>query len=247
MKRKLSFVLVASLVVIASPVSLLAWDEGYISLITPVKTEAPLTIEPDISFRLGQVIPPDEANFRISDGIVLFDAAKIGFSYITDNSQQELAIDVSGWLPIGPFKAGADAEIIWARIPGALTEDERYWSAAATLFASGWIVPDIFNAALNLQYDIYYSRFNTGLGLSFAVIPDTLSIVAEAAVSPVGNVSWMWDAGVLIKTAGHQFLLYVGNGTDMKMRNTLAGENDPGDLTFGFTLRRKIDIYFGQN
>jgi hypothetical protein len=232
--------LLALLLLGAAVAGLSAWDEGYLSLTVPVQTDAPLAIEPDLSMRLLDIIPPGRAGFRISDGVVLFKTAKLAVSYL--GNQRELSAELSGWLPVGPFRLGAALEGIWADDPAAA--DSRYWSAAGTLFGSGWIVPNVLNLALNVQYDLFFQRLNAGLGVSVAVVPDALSIVAEGLFSPLGTFDWAWQAGVLIKTAGHQFLLYVGNGNDMRMRNILAAVPDPGAVAFGVTVRRKIDIFF---
>jgi hypothetical protein len=242
MKQSIRWVLVATLAFLGAvaPASLSAWDEGYISLTVPVKTEAPLVIEPDLSVRMLQVIPPDRAAFRVSDGVVLFKLMKVSVSYLTN--QKELSAELSGWLPLGPFNAGASVEGIWADDPNA--PGSRYWSGAGTLFASGWVIPDLLNAAVNLQYDLFFQRLNIGLGASVAVVPDALSIVAEATVSPLGVLALTWDAGVLIKTAGHQFVIFVGNGNDLRMRNALASAPDISALAFGVTVRRRLDVFF---
>ena len=238
---KKRFVLTIAITLLAA-VSLFSWDEGYLSLTVPVKTDGILTVEPELSARMLDVIPPDRAAFRISDGVVILDSMRATVSYLTN--RRELSAEFSGWLPVGPFFIGAAVEGIWADDTAA--PDGRYWSGAATVFASGWIVPSLLNAALNVQYDLYFGRLNAGLGVSVSVIPDTLSIVAEGLFSPLNAFSWAWQAGVLIKTAGHQFLLYVGNGNDMRMRNILAAAPDPGAVAFGITVRRKIELLYRQ-
>jgi hypothetical protein len=242
MNNHMRAILVASLVIFGAlaPMSLFAWDEGYISLTVPVKVEAPLVIEPDLSVRMLQVIPPDQAAFRISDGVILFRSMKVSVSYLTN--LKELSGEISGWLPFGPFAGGISAEGIWADDPANV--GSRYWSGAATAFASGWIVPNVLNAAVNVQYDFFFQRLNAGLGASVSIVPDKLSIVAEAFVSALGTYAFGWDTGVLIKTAGHQFLIYVGNGNDLRMRNTLAASPSIGSVAFGLTIRRRLDIYF---
>jgi hypothetical protein len=237
-KRFLLLLILA--VLTAAP--LFSWDEGYLSLTVPVKTDGTLTVEPELSVRMLDVIPPDRAAFRISDGVVILDSMRATVSYLTN--RRELSAEFSGWLPVGPFFIGAAVEGIWA--DDLVTPDSRYWSGAATVFGWGWIVPSLLNVALNMQYDLYFERLNAGLGLSVSVIPDTLSIVAEGLFSPLNEFAWAWQAGVLIKTAGHQFLLYVGNGNDMRMRNILAAAPDPGALAFGITVRRKIEILYKQ-
>ena len=217
-----------------------AWDEGYYSLILPVKSDAKLAIEPEITTRLFQVIPPDRAGFRIADGVILFNTMRVGLAYCT--IWKELSAEVSGWFTVGDFRFGGAAEGIWADDPAApLT---RYWSAAVTLYGTGWIVHNLLNVAFNVQYDFYFQRLNGGLGLSLSVIPDALSVVAEGMISPLGEFSWAWTAGILIKTAGHQFLIYVGNGNDPRMRNILSDRPAPGEISFGVGLRRKIDIIY---
>ena len=235
-KRLFTFLL---LLCLAAPL-LSAWDEGYLSLTVPVTTDSVLAVEPDLSVRLLDIIPPDRAAFRISDGVVLLDTARLTLNYLTN--QRELSAELSGWLPLGPFSLGAAVEGIWADDPNLPAE--RYWSAAGTVFAAGWVVPQVLHSALNVQYDLFYGRLNLGLGVSVSVIPDTLSIVAEGLLSPVGTLSWAWQAGVLIKTAGHQFLLYVGSGNDMRLRNILAAAPDPGAVAFGVTVRRRINLIF---
>lgn len=242
MKQHAKWILLVSLVLSGAlaPMAVSAWDEGYISLTVPVKVSAPLVIEPDLSVRMLQVIPPGQAAFRISDGVILYQRVKLSVSYLTN--LKDLSAEVSGWLPFGPLTAGAAVEGIWADVPSDGTQ--RYWSGAATLFATVWIVPNLLNAAVNLQYDFYYERLNAGLGVSVSVVPGSLSLVAEAAISPLGVQAFGWDAGVLIKTNGHQFLLYVGNGNDIRMRNIMAAVPAPGAVAFGITIRRRIDVFF---
>lgn len=242
MKRNLfaSIVFLTLLFSIIPAAGLFAFDEGYYSLILPVKTDSKLAIEPEISVRLLQLIPPDLPGFRIADGVILFDTVRIGLAYCT--ILKELSAEASGWFTVGDFRFGGEAEGIWSDDPAdPLT---RYWSAAATLFGTGWIVHNVLNMAFNVQYDFFYQRLNGGLGLSLSVIPDALSIVAEGMISPLGVFSWAWTAGVLIKTAGHQFLIYVGNGNDPRMRNILAANPSPGALSFGVGLRRRINIVY---
>jgi hypothetical protein len=242
MKHHIRSIVVVSLAILGAlaPMTLCAWDEGYISLTVPVKVEAPLVIEPDLSVRMLQVIPPDRAAGRISDGVILFRSMKVSVSYLTN--LKELSGELSGWLPLGPVTAGASAEGIWSDDPAS--PSTRYWSGAATLFASGWIVPNLLNGAVNVQYDFFFQRLNAGLGASVSVVPGLLSIVGEAFYSPIGTQTFGWDAGVLIKTAGHQFLIYVGNGNDLRMRNTLAVAPSSNAVAFGLTLRRRLDVYF---
>jgi hypothetical protein len=241
MKQHAKLILLVSLVLTGAfaPMTLSAWDEGYISLTVPVKVDAPLVIEPDLSVRMLEVIPPGQAAFRISDGVILFQRVKLSVSYLTN--LKDLSAELSGWLPFGPLTAGAAVEGIWADDPAG---GPRYWSGAATLFASAWIVPDLLNAAVNVQYDLFYQRLNAGLGVSFSVVPRKLSLVAEASASPLGVQAFGWDAGVLIKTNGHQFLLYVGNGNEIRLRNILAAVPNPGAVAFGVTIRRRIDVFF---
>ena len=163
--------------------TLCAWDEGYISLTVPVKVEAPLVIEPDLSVRMLEVIPPGDAAFRISDGVILYRNVKVTLSYLTN--LKELSGELAGWLPFGPITAGVSAEGIWA--DNSPTDATRHWSGAATLFASGWVVPNLLNMAANVQYDVYYQRLNAGLGASFSIVPEKLSLVAEGFISPLGT------------------------------------------------------------
>ncbi len=232
--------LLAGALLVVTAAGLFAFDEGYYSLILPVKIDSKLAVEPEITVRLLQIIPPGLPGHRFADGVILFNTVRIGLAYCT--VWKELSAELSGWLSVGDFRFGAAAEGIWADNPAdPLT---RYWSAAVTLFGTGWIVHDVLNVAFNVQYDFWFQRLNGGLGLSVAIIPDSLSIVAEGMISPVGVFSWAWTAGILIKTAGHQFLIYVGNGNDPRMRNILATNPSPGALSFGVGLRRRLDIIY---
>jgi hypothetical protein len=77
-----------------------------------------------------------------------------------------------------------------------------------------------------------------------AIIPNALSIVAEGMISPLGVFSWAWTAGILIKTAGHQSMISMGNGNDPRTRNILATGPPPGAVSLGLGVRHRIDILY---
>ncbi len=97
---------------------------------------------------------------------------------------------------------------------------------------------DYLSLLANVGFASYDSRL--GLGLGVLVTPwEFLGAFAEVS-PPLGDEKHaLWHAGIKSSTYGHQFLLFIGNGTSISLRPFLFHtKEEVYPLTLGFAIRR---------
>ena len=241
-RRGASRILALSLSLCA--VELFAWDDGFMTLTTPSRAESPLMFQLDFQHRFLQLFPLHGANALLGVGAVFFDTSRAQAYYQT--KEEEFTGELSVWRAIGGLRAGVGVEMNAGSGIGAPAGVPAV-SWAGTVFASAPLVSEVLTMAANLQYDTGYSNLNFGVGLGLGIprLPFSLLLEGSGGFPADEAPVYFWSAGFLVKTAGHQFILYGGNGNDLRMR-TLAGAGlgAKDELTFGFVIRRKLDVYF---
>lgn len=98
---------------------------------------------------------------------------------------------------------------------------------------------------VNIGYDFDKKAFGLGLGIDIKIV-DAGDVfgeyfpVVDKKDDPVFNRGTIYNPfsfGVKISTAGHQFIIYTGNATEIGPRHLMRGASD-NFLRFGFEIKR---------
>ena len=224
--------------------SLTAWDNGLMTLTKPSETVSPLMVELELGHRFLEVLPLQGVNALLRGSVSFLNHYRAAVLYQT--KEKEKGGELSAWFPVGDFDLGASVAVLWGQdhnkvgLPG-------YFSQVVTVFGSGFILPRFLELTLNAQYDPRIPNINGGLGMGITLVPDSLDFLLETntAFSTLRSPVLIWNTGILVKTPGHQFILFIGNGNDLRLHSALSGlQPELGDVSFGFMLRRKFDFFF---
>ncbi len=229
------------LLILSAALPVFSWDEGFIGLTVPRTPETPLMLDIDIAHKIGNILPLGGVNARLGLGVSFLKHFRVAGTYAS--VPQRWHIQAAGWYPFSFVTAGGAYSLIIGR---SETTGETYIAQLADIYGRASFFSGHLTTALNIQFDSYLLRMNFGLGISIGII-DLISIVGDGYISPPFSaeqtVSWGFNAGVLIKTHGHQFLLFAGSGINLNMAEVLTYQEDR-NIRFGFVIRRKLDVYF---
>ena len=98
---------------------------------------------------------------------------------------------------------------------------------------------------LNLQYDGYYKNMGTCIGIDYQVTKKIGFFAEYFPRRDNDDDTYSKNAilyGLRLNTYGHRFLLTVSNSRETGLRHVMRGA-DTGDLYFGFSIHRLLEIY----
>jgi hypothetical protein len=132
-----------------------------------------------------------------------------------------------------------------------LSREERAQNIFSQLVLQTEFVEDRIKPVLTAGYDGYNERIGFAVGLSAIVLEggylfEEVTLIGEyfpllrddEGVSYLGEKN-CFAAGIGLKTWGHQFMLLVGNTSEIGTRRLMLGSN-ADDLFLGFNVRRLL-------